>query len=241
MPGPRHTLDPLRRIDLRTGSPHHATTLEDRLTVAIIGTGRIGAALARNLARGGERVVLAGTDRARAAALAAELGERARSASVADAIDAADVVVFAVWLDVMQRLIAEHRARLVGRIVVDPSNPIAPDGVGGFVKIIEERASAGRMIADALPEGAAFVKAFGALSAGTLAEAAHQDPPFVMFYATNDEVAGATVSALIRTAGFEPVRAGGVDASIRIEVFGALHEYGALGRAVHLADALAAR
>ena len=208
------------------------------MTVAIIGTGSIGSALARDLTRGGERVILAGTDGAKSAALATELGDLAFATSVADAIDAADVVVFAVWLDVMQQLVDEHRARLVGKIVVDPSNPIAPDGNGGFVKIIDESASSGRLIADALPDGAAFVKAFGSLSAGSLAEAAHQDPPFVLFYATDDTAAGDTVAGLIRAAGFDPVRAGGVDASIRIEVFGALHEYGALGRTVHREEAL---
>jgi hypothetical protein len=33
---------------------------------------------------------------------------------------------------------------------------------------------------------------------------------------------------------------GGLDESIRIEMFGDLHEYGALGRAVNKTDALAA-
>jgi predicted dinucleotide-binding enzyme len=56
------------------------------MATAIIGTGNIGGALARHLVRGGEPVVLAAKDEANAAALAQELGELARAASVEEAI-----------------------------------------------------------------------------------------------------------------------------------------------------------
>jgi 8-hydroxy-5-deazaflavin:NADPH oxidoreductase len=36
------------------------------------------------------------------------------------------------------------------------------------------------------------------------------------------------VERLILASGFDPVRAGGVNAAIRIEMFGELHEYGGL-------------
>jgi predicted dinucleotide-binding enzyme len=48
------------------------------------------------------------------------------------------------------------------------------------------------------------------------------------------------VAELIRADGYEQVRVGGLDQSIRIEMFGDLHEYGALGRAVTKSEALAA-
>jgi hypothetical protein len=44
----------------------------------------------------------------------------------------------------------------------------------------------------------------------------------------------------IRAAGFEPVRVGGLDQSIRIEMYGDLHEFGGLGRPVTRSEALAA-
>jgi predicted dinucleotide-binding enzyme len=56
------------------------------MTTAIIGIGNIGGALARHLVRGGDPVVLAAKDEANAAALAQELGELARAASVEEAI-----------------------------------------------------------------------------------------------------------------------------------------------------------
>jgi predicted dinucleotide-binding enzyme len=63
------------------------------LATAIIGVGNLGSALARNLVAGDELVVLAAADEAHARALADELGPNATSASAADAIAGADVVV----------------------------------------------------------------------------------------------------------------------------------------------------
>jgi predicted dinucleotide-binding enzyme len=47
------------------------------------------------------------------------------------------------------------------------------------------------------------------------------------------------IAQLIADTGFEPVRVGGIDQSLRIEVFGDLHEFGALGKTVTLAEAKA--
>src|SRR5437868_3255244 len=102
------------------------------MTTAIIGIGNIGGPLARHLARGGERVVLAAKDEANAAALAQELGELARAASVEEALAAADAVVFAVWLDTIKELISKHTDLLAGKVVVDPSNPIGFDENGNM-------------------------------------------------------------------------------------------------------------
>jgi tetratricopeptide (TPR) repeat protein len=60
----------------------------------------------------------------------------------------------------------------------------------------------------------------------------------VLFYAADDAAAGDLVAGLIRASGYEPVRVGGLDQSIRIEMFGDLHEYGALGRVVTKTEAL---
>ena len=65
------------------------------MTTAIIGAGNIGSAVARHLTAGGERVVLAAGDEADAAALAGTLGGQASAAPVKEAIQAADVVLFA--------------------------------------------------------------------------------------------------------------------------------------------------
>ena len=122
----------------------------------------------------------------------------------------------------------------------DPTNPIASDG-HGVRKLIGDQEPSGPILAGLLPAGAALVKAFGTLSAPSLGSAARQEPDrAVLFYAADDDAAGDLVAGLIRAAGFDPVRVGGLDQSIRIEMFGDLHEYGALGRVVNRTEALKA-
>ncbi|MEU3404957.1 NAD(P)-binding domain-containing protein [Streptomyces sp. NPDC006670] len=212
------------------------------MTTAIVGVGNIGAVLARNLVAGGESVVLAGKGAARAAAIADELGPRARAASVEDAITDADTVVFAVWLDAMRELIPQVAPLLEDKVVIDPSNPIAFDEKGQMVRSLPEGESAGSVAAALLPKKAHYVKAFGTLAAEALAASANRTPRrAALFYATDDEGAAATAERLIRTAGFEPVKAGGLADVGRIESPGGdLDQYGSGGEVVDLDQAAAA-
>jgi len=210
-------------------------------TVAIIGTGNIGGRLAANFAAGGQDFLLAGRDQSNAEKLAAGLDGHAEPVSVDEAISRAHVLIFAVWFDSFKQLIAEYGERLADKVIVDPSNAIGPDGNGGFRKVIGDQESAGQILAGLLPRGARLVKAFGTLGADTLSGAARREPePAVQFYAADDDAAGDLVADLIRTGGYEPLRVGGLDQSIRIEVFGDLHELGGLGRAVTKPEALQA-
>ena len=171
------------------------------MTTAIIGIGKIGGAVARHLVGGGESVVLAATDQSHVEALAGELGPLARAASVEDAIADGDAVVFAVWLDTMRELIPQHARLLEGKVVVDPSNPIGFDESGQLFRTLPEGQSAGSVVAALLPAGAHYVKAFGTLGADALAAGAHREPRrAVLFYATDDDTAAATIERLIRAA-----------------------------------------
>jgi predicted dinucleotide-binding enzyme len=153
------------------------------------------------------------------------------------AIKDADIIVFAVWFNAIQELLTKYATELQGKIIVDPSNPIAPDDKGGFKKIIGEKESAGEINAGFLPKNAKLAKALGSLGVASLAGAAFQKPePAVLFYATDDSSINGEIEELIRDNGFEPVRVGDIEQSIRIEVFGALHEFGALGKPVTLAE-----
>jgi predicted dinucleotide-binding enzyme len=210
-------------------------------TVAIIGTGNIGSRLAANFAAGGQDFLLAGRDQDAAGKVASGLDGHAEAVSVDEAIERADVLVLAVWFDVFKQLIAQYGERLAGKVIVDPTNPVGPDDAGGYRKVIGEQESSGQILAGLLPAGARLVKAFGTLSAGSLSAAARQEPErAVQFYAADDAAAGDLVADLIRTGGYEPVRVGGLDQAIRIEMFGNLHEYGALGRVVTKSEALKA-
>jgi len=188
-----------------------------RLTTAIIGVGNLGSTVARHLVGGGESVVLAAANERHAEALADELGPNASAASVEEAIAGADVVVLATWLDQTRELVPARTRLLEDKVVVDPSNPIGFDENGRMFRTLPLRESAGSVVAGLLPESAHYVKAFGTLGADQLATSANREPRVVLFYATDDDAAEATAQRVIRAAGFEPLKVGGVSDAGRIE------------------------
>ena len=205
--------------------------------VAVIGLGNIGTAVASNLVKGNRAVIVADRTIAKANALAEKLGNLVQPADIPSAIKQADILVLAVWFNGIKELFKQYATELEGKIIFDPSNPIAPDEKGGFKKIIGEKESAGEIIASLLPKNAKLVKALGSLGVASLTNAAFQQPANVLFYATDDNSITEEVEQLIHDNGFEPARVGGIDQSIRIEVFGDLHEFGALGKPVTVAEA----
>ncbi len=206
--------------------------------VAVIGLGNIGSVIASNLVKGGREIIVAGRKFEDARALAQKLGPLAEGADVKTAIEKADILVFSVWFSTIQELFKQYSNELQGKIIIDPSNPIAPDGNGGFKKIIGADESAGQILRGLLPSGAKLVKALGSLGVGSLSSASFQNPNNVLFYASDDKTVNGTVEELIKDNGFEPVNIGGIDQSIRMEVFGELHEFGALGRTITLNEAI---
>lgn len=207
-------------------------------SIAIIGLGNIGLTLAQNFVKGNRKIILADRTLSKAQKIASELGGLASPSTILSAIKEANIIVPAIWFNSIQEFFKEYNHELEGKIIVDPSNPIAPDNKGGFVKIIEEAASAGEILFSQLPNGAKLVKALGTLGAGSLASTAGRIPdPAVLFYATNNEEIKPVIEELIVDAGFDPLYVGGIDQSIRLEVFGDLHEFGALGKTVNLTEA----
>lgn len=200
--------------------------------VAVIGLGNIGKVVASNLVKGNREVIVASHKIEDAKALASDLGSLAKAADVKTAISNADIVVLSVWFSTIQELFKQYATEFQGKIIIDPSNPIAPDGNGGFKKIIGADESAGQILHGLSPKGAKLVKALGSLGSGSLAGGAFKNPYRVLFYASDDKTVNSAVEELIRDNGFEPVSIGGIDQSIKMEVFGELHEFGALGRAV---------
>ena len=208
--------------------------------VAIIGLGNIGKTLAKNLVKGNRPVIIASRKLEDAKAVAKELGTLATATRTGEAIKNADIIVLSVWFNTIQELFEQYATELQGKVIIDPSNPIAPDASGGFKKIISAKESAGQLNAAIIPKGAKFVKALGTLGASSLANAAFQSPEkAVLFYATGDNTVDEDIENLIKDIGFDAVKVGGFDQSIRIEVFGDLHEFGALGRVVTKTEAVA--
>ncbi len=210
------------------------------MKTAIIGMGNIGSRIARNLVSSQQIVILSDKTLAKAEGLANELGGNLKAMEIGEAIETADVVILAVYFDAIKEIVAKFRRSLAGKVVVDPSNPIAPDGKGGFRKTIPANESSGQLISELLPEDSELVKAFGTLGAESLGKAANRTPEkAVLFYATDYPEAGNAVAKLITASGFAPFNVGGIDQSIRIEVGGDLHEFGKLGKLVSSKEATA--
>lgn len=200
--------------------------------VAVIGLGNIGKAVAENLFKSGTEFIASGRDLQKTKEIAAEIAPNVQVSDIATAVKNAGIIVLSIPFGDITTFINEYAAQLEGKIVVDPSNPIAPDNNGGFKKIIEEKASAGQINAAVLPKGVKLVKALGTLGAASLSAAAFQNPLNVLFYASDDESIDTDAEQLIAANGFTAVKVGGLDQSIRLEVFGDLHEFGALGKTV---------
>jgi predicted dinucleotide-binding enzyme len=196
------------------------------MTTAIIGTGGIGSVIARALASGGEHLRLSSADHESARTLAAQIGRAAvAAAGNRDALQGAGAVVLALRFTVLKGVITEIADPLSGKLVVVPSNPLSLDAQGNVVRLLPEGQSSGEVVAGWLPAGARLAMAFGTMSAGLLESSSNRSPELaVLFYATDDERAGEEVERLIRTAGFEPVKAGGIEQSGRLEVGGDLHD-----------------
>jgi 8-hydroxy-5-deazaflavin:NADPH oxidoreductase len=196
------------------------------VTTAIIGTGGIGSAIARQLAAGGEPLRLASADPQSARRLAADIGAGAVVAPGNRAVVAgAGAVVLALRFTVLKNVIDGIAGPLAGKIVVVPSNPVTADAHGTVTRVLPEGQSSGEVVAGWLPPGAGLAMAFGSMSANLFESASHRLPePAALFYAADDRRAGEEAERLIRTAGFEPVRIGGVGQSGRLEVGGDLHD-----------------
>lgn len=185
------------------------------MTYAILGSGAIGAALARHFARKALPVKIANTRGPQSlAALAAELGPVVSPVSVEEAL-AADVVILAIPFTAVPA--ALRGARFDGRIVVDATNAInftnfTPADLGGRISsdIIAEAA-----------EGARVVKAFNTLPAAVLAAEPETDGARrTIFVSGDDTTANGQVAALVEGLGFAPIVLGRLGEGGRLQQFG---------------------
>ncbi|HEV3275774.1 MAG TPA: NAD(P)-binding domain-containing protein [Terriglobia bacterium] len=171
---------------------------------AIIGSGKIGTALARTFARKKIEVGIANSRGPEALApLAKELGPSVFPQSIRDAYEA-EVIFLAVPFSA-HKDVAKQFGQWNGKIVVDLTNAlhVAPEELGGLLS--------SEVVSNAFV-GARLVKAFNHLPAAQLGT-----NPFlegrrqVVFVSSNDADASAAVSAVATELGFAPVELGRLD------------------------------
>jgi hypothetical protein len=126
---------------------------------------------------------------------------------------------------VLKGVLEEIAESLADKLVVVPSNPVGLDEQGDVTRLLPEGQSSGEVVAGWLPAGARLAMAFGSLSADLFESSSNRLPePAALFYVTDGDRAGEQVERLIRTAGFEPMKVGGIEQSGRLEVGGDLHD-----------------
>lgn len=182
------------------------------MKIAIIGAGSVGGNLGRGWARRGHAIVFGVRDPA-SRELAALLADcpGARAATLADAVRAAEVVVLATpW----QATLAVVRDLDLGtRVVIDATNPVAPD-LGGLTT--GGGLSGGEEVARAA--GAArVVKCFNTTGANNILAPGYPGGAACMLYCGDDAAAKSAVHRLGEDLGFAMVDAGALSRARLLE------------------------
>ena len=141
-------------------------------SIALIGgTGALGAAIARRLAKAGESVILGSRDPAKAAAAAsalqAETGRPVQGLGNAEAAAAASIIIVTVPFASQETTLAEIASGCRGKIVVDTTVPLMPPKVMRVQLPLE--GSAAVRAQKLLGEGVTVVSAFHNVAAHKLA------------------------------------------------------------------------
>ena len=184
------------------------------MSIAIIGAGNVGQALAQALASKGESVFLGVPEPEKYRATVRALGERVRIGTANASIAASEVVILAVpysAADSIARSIPDWQ----GRILVDATNPLAPGlaglSVGTTTSGAEEIAKAAR--------GARVVKAFNTTGAENMADSRYPGGAMFMPVCGDDAEARTRVVALATLIGFDAVDCGDLKTARYLEPF----------------------
>ena len=193
-----------------------------RVAVGIIGSGRIGATVARLLVAAGYEVGIAnsrGPDSL--GELVAELGGRARASTVAEAASAGELILVAIPLHAIDQLPGEAFA---GRVAIDANNYYAGRD-GTIAELEDDRTTSSELLAAQLP-GAHVIKAFNTLTSATLGSGGRPDTPLderlAIALAGDDAGAKQRVTELIERLGFAPLDTGSLAEGGRLQQPGAL-------------------
>lgn len=189
------------------------------MDITIVGAGNMARGIATRALAGGHRVRLVDTTRAKADALAADLGAGAGGADF-DALGDADVVVLALPFEAAKSVAREHAQDLAGKVVVDICNPVDFSTFDSLVT--PPGVAAATLIAAEAPE-ARVVKAFNTTFAGPLVEGEADGQPLDVFIATDDDEARGDVREFVKSCGLNPIDAGPLRRALELEAFQFLH------------------
>jgi predicted dinucleotide-binding enzyme len=173
-------------------------------TISIIGSGGMAAAIGGLAAKSGHTVEVMSRDAAKARALAKQIGAGAKTGTFGTA-PAGDIVILAVPYSAVLDVVKQYGEELAGKLLVDITNPVAPD-LTSFVT--PEDSFGAQEIAKAAPADAEVIKAFNTHFSHVLAAGPVEGHSLDVFIAGDDAQAKARVSAFIESIGLRPMDTG---------------------------------
>ena len=188
------------------------------MDITIIGTGNMARGIATRALAGGNRVTLLGTTTEKAQALADEISGDVRAGQVGDPVPG-DVVVLAVWYQVVDDVLSRYEGELDGKVVVDITNPVDPET---YAPLSIEAGSVAQEIAARVP-GAKVVKAFNTTFASTLVDGQVAGQELDLLIASDNDAAKTLVSQLASDGGMRPIDAGPLALAHQLEALGYLN------------------
>ena len=182
------------------------------MKISIIGSGRVGTALAKGLKRAGHDIVLGVRDMLEARHQPLKADGFAVTSTAAAVAEAELVVLATPWeatLDLVRGLDLE------GKTIIDTTNPVA-FGPAGLQLVPLDAPSGAEAIAAAAP-GAFVFKTLNQVGAEIMQNAGKASAPPLMLVSGDDATRKATVVSLVRDLGFDARDAGGTTAARHLE------------------------
>ncbi len=176
-----------------------------KLSIAVLGAGNVGAALARVWAAAGHNVTFGLPDpqSQKSRTAVSKLGGKVQAGSNKDAASGAQIIALCVPWPAAQDAIRQC-GNLSGKILIDCTNPLTPDLQGLSVGTTN---SAAEQVAS-WASGAKVVKAFNTIGAGNFGNAQFGSQRADGFYCGDDSAAKSSIRELIEAAGMDPVDVG---------------------------------
>ena len=176
-----------------------------KMKIGTLGSGRVGSAIGGAWVKAGHEVMFSSLDLEADKKLAASLGGGARAGTPREAAAFGDVLLVSVPYAAMPGLGRDLGDLIKGKIIIDTSNPIV--GRDGEMAVAAREKGAGIASMEFLP-GTRIVRAFNAIGAARMGEAAGKSERVGMPIAGDDPDAIRVASALVRDVGYEPVLVG---------------------------------
>jgi predicted dinucleotide-binding enzyme len=183
-------------------------------TISIIGAGGMATAIAGRAITAGHAVEVIVRDQSKAQAFADKLGAGATTGTYG-AAPKGDIVILAVPYSSAASVVADFGAALGGKVIIDITNPVAPD-LSGLVT--PSGSSGAQETSRGLPAGAHVVKAFNTLFGPVLAKGGRLDA----FIAGDDGEAKARVATFLGSLGLRPLDIGALHMAQTLESLGLL-------------------